>query len=52
MTEENKIVHVIGPLGLPVCPNCRSEEVGQCGSWDIGPFWWHCEACDHEWGHA
>ena len=48
-----RIVHVIGPLGSPECPKCKtSESVEKRGSWDWGPFYWECDACDEQWGHA
>jgi len=51
-TEPIVIVHVIGPLGEPICPSCGSHEVESRGSWDYGPFWWQCEDCDEQWGAA
>ena len=50
--EPVSIIHVIGPLGEPKCPECQSVEVERCGSWDWGPFYWECENCNHQWGHA
>lgn len=53
------LIHVIGPLGEAKCPNCGAEgleddggfiHVG--GSWDEGPFYWVCDECNHQWGHA
>ena len=51
-TEEIRIIHVVGPLGEPVCPKCGSKEVEKRGSWDWGPFYWECEDCLEQWGHA
>ncbi len=56
--EEIKVVHVVGPLGEAKCPQCGSlhedegGEVSRRGSWDWGPFYWECDACGHQWGHA
>lgn len=46
------VAHIIGPLGEPKCPECRSENVEKRGSWEWGPFYWECEDCAHQWGHA
>jgi len=50
--EPITIVHVIGPLGEPICPHCGSQNVEKRGSWDSGPLYWQCEVCDEQWGHA
>ena len=50
--QEIRVVHVIGPLGEPKCPECQGEEVERGGSWDEGPFYWYCLNCAHQWGHA
>jgi len=47
-----RMLHVVGPLGEQKCPECGSEDVHKCGSWEWGPLYWRCEDCDHEWGHA
>jgi ribosomal protein L37AE/L43A len=47
-----RLVHVVGPLGEPVCPKCGSKDVEKRGSWDWGPFFWECQDCDEQWGHA
>lgn len=52
MTTEIKVIHVIGPLGKPICPMCQSEDVEKRGSWDWGPFYWECQECEEQWGHA
>jgi DNA-directed RNA polymerase subunit M/transcription elongation factor TFIIS len=52
------VVHVIGPLGKPECPKCGSKheddggEVSRRGSMDEGPFYWQCDKCGEQWGHA
>lgn len=50
--DEIKIIHVRGPLGKPVCPECGSTDVDKCGSEDWGPYYWQCVDCDHQWGFA
>lgn len=50
--KEITVLHVIGPLGEPKCPECKSENVEERGSWDEGPFWWECQDCGCDWGHA
>src|SRR5262245_29499926 len=44
-------IHIVGPLGKSTCPKCGGEGE-KCGSWDDGPFYWKCEDCNHQWGHA
>jgi transposase-like protein len=50
--KEITVLHVIGPLGEPKCPSCGSLEVEERGIWDWGPFYWQCEICNKQWGHA
>lgn len=51
--KEIKVVHVLGPLGEKVCPNCKTDEhVERRGSMDWGPFYWECDECHEQWGHA
>lgn len=55
---EITVIHVIGPLGDAKCPECGSLHeddggaVAQRGSWEEGPFYWQCDDCGHQWGHA
>lgn len=52
-----RVVHVLR-TGKPVCPQCgqglESEggSVNQGGSPEWGPYYWYCEDCDIQWGHA
>lgn len=50
--KEITVLHVIGPIGDPICPECKSNCVMQRGCWDEGPFYWQCDDCNHQWGHA
>lgn len=50
--SEVRVIHVIGPLGEPKCPNCGSLKVEVLGSSDWGPCYWQCEDCEYQWGHA
>lgn len=49
--EEIKVAHVVGPIGQPKCPKCGGEGEKR-GSWDHGPFYWECDDCRYQWGHA
>lgn len=57
VTNEIHIVHVL-ISGAPICPKCaqgletEGGSVHPCGNWEEGPFYWWCEDCDEQWGHA
>jgi len=50
--EPIRLVHCVGPVGDGPCPKCGSEEVSEHGSGMWGPFYWQCDECGEEWGHA